>query len=54
MKYPTKGRENLLRPYPEVRHGPPVEGWGYPPISKILTQNCPCLKENRNKEWSRD
>jgi hypothetical protein len=25
------GGENLLRPYPEVRHGPPVEGWGHPP-----------------------
>jgi hypothetical protein len=24
---------------------PRVAGWGYPPISKILTQNCSCLKE---------
>jgi hypothetical protein len=31
-----------LRPYPEVRHGPPVEEWGQPPTSKILTQNCSC------------
>jgi hypothetical protein len=49
LKYPTKGRENLLRPYTEVRHAPLpptlVEGWGHPPISKILTQNCSCLKE---------
>jgi hypothetical protein len=44
-EYPTKERENLSRPYPEVRHGPLVEGWGHLPISKILTQNCSCLKE---------
>jgi hypothetical protein len=50
---PTKRRENLFRPYPEVRHGSPVEGWGHPPISKLLTQNCSCLKEI-HKEWSRD
>jgi hypothetical protein len=24
---------------------PPVEGWGHLPISKILIQNCSCLKE---------
>jgi hypothetical protein len=29
----------------EVRHNPPVERWGHLPISKILTQNCSCLKE---------
>jgi hypothetical protein len=25
---------------------PPDEGWGHAPISKMLTQNCSCLKEN--------
>jgi hypothetical protein len=24
-----------------------VEGWGHPSISKILTQNYPCLKERQ-------
>jgi hypothetical protein len=42
---PTKRRENPWRPYPEVRCGPPVDGWGHPPVSKFLTQNCSCLKE---------
>ena len=23
----------------------PVEGWGHPPSSNILTQNCSCLRE---------
>ena len=23
----------------------PIEGWGYPPIFNILTQNCSCVKE---------
>jgi hypothetical protein len=45
LKSPTKGRENLLRPYPEVRHGALFEGWDHPPISNIFTQNCFCLKE---------
>jgi hypothetical protein len=32
LKYPTKERENLLRPYPEVKHHlPPGEGWGHTP-----------------------
>ena len=35
---PTKRRENLLRSYTEVMHGPP-------PISKILILNCSFLKE---------
>jgi hypothetical protein len=35
----------MYRTYPEVRHGTSVEGWGHPSISKILTQNCSCLKE---------
>ena len=30
LKYPAKGRENLLRPYPEVRPSPPLEEWGSP------------------------
>jgi hypothetical protein len=34
-----------MRPYPEVRFGPLVEGLGHPPIFKILTQNCSCIKE---------
>ena len=34
-----------MRPHPEVRHGPLLEGWGHPPISKILTQNGSCVKE---------
>jgi hypothetical protein len=47
LQYPTKGRENLSRPYLEVRHSPwfrdgVLQFW---PISKILTQNCFCLKE---------
>ena len=33
---------------------PPVEGWGHPPISKILTQNCSYLKEMQRQKWSRD
>jgi hypothetical protein len=37
--------KNLLRPHPEVRHGPLVEEWSHPTISKILTRNCSCLKE---------
>jgi hypothetical protein len=45
MKYPTKERGKLSRPYPEVRNGTPVEAWGHLPISKILTQNCSCIKE---------
>jgi len=36
----------LSRSYPEVRHASPsVVRWGHPIISKILTQNCSCLKE---------
>jgi hypothetical protein len=27
---PQTRRKKLSRPYPEVRHGPPVEGWGHP------------------------
>ena len=30
LKYPIKGKENLYRPYPEVRHGPPGRGLGPP------------------------
>ena len=30
---------------PEIRHGPLVEGWDHPPVSKIFTQNFSCLKE---------
>jgi hypothetical protein len=52
VETPTKGREKLLRPYPEVRHSPPVEAWGHLPISKILTQNCSCLKEIQGQEWT--
>jgi hypothetical protein len=40
-----KGNENLWRPYLVVRHGPLIERLGHPPISKILIQNCSCLKE---------
>jgi hypothetical protein len=43
---PHKAKENLCRPYPEVRHGPRVEGWGQPPISKILIQNLFLSKGN--------
>jgi hypothetical protein len=44
LKYPTKGRENLLpikgsRDYIQKDM---VEGWGYLPISKFLTQNISC------------
>ena len=35
----------MSRPYSELKHGLRVEGWGHPPISKILTQNCSCLTE---------
>jgi len=45
MKYPTKRKENLRRLDPEVRPGSLVEGWGHSSISKILTQNCSCLRE---------
>jgi hypothetical protein len=40
-----KERENLWRPYPEVRYESPFEGWGHPPSFKFLIQNCSCLKE---------
>jgi hypothetical protein len=38
---------DLSRSYTEARltSSTPVEGWGHSPISKILTQNCSCLKE---------
>jgi hypothetical protein len=45
MTLAAKERENLSRPYPEGRHSPPVEESEHPSISKILTQNCSCLKE---------
>jgi hypothetical protein len=33
---------------------PPVEERGHPPVSKNLTQNCPCLKEMQEQKGSRD
>ena len=30
------------------------EGRGHSHISKILTQNCSCLKEMQGQKWSRD
>ena len=31
-----------------------VEGWGHLPISKILTQNCSCLKETRGQQMEQE
>jgi hypothetical protein len=32
---------------------PPVEGWHHSPVSKILTQNCSCLKEMQGRKIER-
>jgi hypothetical protein len=32
-----------------IRHDPQFEGWGHPPISKILTQNCSFLKKKQGQ-----
>jgi hypothetical protein len=45
IPHKKEGKENLLRPYLEVRHGPPVEIWGHPSNCKILSKNCSCLTE---------
>jgi hypothetical protein len=33
-----------------IQTWPPVERWGYQPISKFLTQNCFCLKEMQGQK----
>jgi hypothetical protein len=49
--YPTKGRENRTCGDQIQRLGmaPQVKGWCYPPISKILTQNCSSLKKRKGQ-----
>jgi hypothetical protein len=51
---PHKEEGESVETISKVRHGPPVEGWGHPPITKILTQNFSCLKEmqgQRQRDW---
>jgi hypothetical protein len=42
-KIPNKGEIKPVDAMSKV--WPPVEGWGYPPTSRTLTQNGSCLKE---------
>ena len=42
---PKKGEKTCRDHIQRLGMAPLVEGWDHPPISKILTQNCSCLKE---------
>jgi len=53
-KCPTVGKWNLKRPPLGVRQGPQSWDWDTNPLSKILTQNCSCLKEMQGPKWSTD
>jgi len=53
-KTPNKGEREPVETTSSRQAWPPVEGWGYPPISKFLIQNCSWLKEMQGQKWSRD
>jgi hypothetical protein len=42
---PNKGEGEPIETISKGQAQSSVEGWDHPPISKILTQNCSCLKE---------
>jgi hypothetical protein len=44
-----KEKREPIETIPRGYTWPLVEGWGQPPISKILTQNFSCLKEIRER-----
>jgi hypothetical protein len=44
---------NLKKPL-TIETRPQVEGLGYQPTVKILTQNCSCVKELEKQKWRRD
>jgi hypothetical protein len=45
MKFPKKERENISKPYLNIKypppHPPPIEGCDHTHISKLLTKNAP-------------
>jgi hypothetical protein len=42
---PNRGEIEPEEAIPSKESRLPAKGWCHPPISKILTQNCSCLKE---------
>jgi len=44
-KVPNKGERDPVETISSGQAWPPIEGWGHPPISKILIQYCSCQKE---------
>jgi hypothetical protein len=42
---PNKGEREPVETISRGEEWPLVDRWGHLPFSKILTQNCPCLKE---------
>jgi len=49
-KIPNKGKIEPVETTSSREAQPSVEGWGHPPISKILTQNCSCPRERQGQK----
>jgi hypothetical protein len=50
QKYPTKGEIQRVETTFIRIAWLLVEGWGHPPISKLLSQKCSCQKESQGQK----
>jgi hypothetical protein len=51
---PQKGERETIEITSSSEARPLVEGWGHPPISKLLIQKCSCPKERQGKKIKRN